>query len=91
MRPPTLGPKIPVVPPRPPPPPPPAPKAPECKPATMEACWEAFTKMNEGRAEHELYAGWTALLDEMHPGKGQNDLTPSDWGRVFETLSPTFP
>ena len=88
MRPATLGPKLPVAAPR-PPPPQAAPKVPTCPASTMEACWDAFTKMNEGRPEHELYAGWSALLEEVHPGKGQNDLTPIEWGVVLATLNHT--
>lgn len=86
MRPATLGPKLPVSAPR-PPPPQAKPGVPACPASTMEACWDAFTKMNEGRPEHELYAGWSVLLEEVHPGKGQNDLTPIEWGVVFATLN----
>jgi hypothetical protein len=70
-----------------PPKPPVAPPKPSGKASTMEECWEEFCKQgnNGTKSEAELYDEWHGMIRKV-TGKGQNDLTPEDWGNVFNTF-----
>lgn len=70
-----------------PPKPPAAPPKPSGKASTMEECWDEFCKQagNVTKSEAELYDEWHSMIRKV-AGKGQNDLTPEDWGKVFNTF-----
>jgi hypothetical protein len=63
-------------------PPPPAPLAKPAATSTMEKCWERFCELNSSRTELDLYAEWPKVI-QAGAGKGQNDCTPEDWGKVL--------
>jgi hypothetical protein len=65
-----------------------APKAPAAPvarvdPSTLEACWEAFSKAQEGQPEDVINGEWFKLLGEAVKGKDQGDFDADDWGRVM--------
>ena len=77
--------------PRPPAPPRAAtPPPPPGKTSTMEECWDAFCKANEGKTELELYGLWPERI-KAATGKGQNDCTPEDWGKLLDALTDNLP
>jgi hypothetical protein len=72
---------------RPAPPKAPPPPAAPVKTSTMEACWDAFCKLHEGKGELELYALWPKQIATATDGKEQNNLTPADWGDVLFSIT----
>lgn len=76
------APKPPVAPKTPPPPPLPAPVG---AASTMEDCWDAFCKVNSAKSELELYGLWAEAI-RAATGKGQNECTPEDWGKVLTSI-----
>ena len=87
MRPATLGPR---AAPRPPVAVPPVavPHGPPPAISTMEACWDVFQKSHDALTEPELYDLWPKAITNA-VGKGQNDCTPEDWGRVLKMITPS--
>ena len=54
----------------------------------MEACWDVFQKSHDALTEPELYDLWPKAIENA-VGKGQNDCTPEDWGRVLKMITPS--
>lgn len=72
----------------------PAPKPPAkapakkaCIPSTQEACWQKHCELAGEKAEGaDVEQSWYALLEELVPGKRQDEFAGEDWGRVMAKL-----
>lgn len=49
------------------------------KPSSQEEAWEKFLEIGHEDGESK----WFELLDEILPGKPQDQYTPEDWGRIL--------
>lgn len=69
-------------------PPPIAPKKPDTtnSPSNQMAVWGRFTEVHEGKSPDEISALWFALIEQHFPGVDQGDLTPDQWGHLFDQL-----
>lgn len=63
----------------------------EAEPSDINACWDEFCKVNAGVAQADLEQAWFALVDEVGGGKGQDQFTPGDWGRVMAEIGNRLP
>jgi hypothetical protein len=64
------------------------PAAPDIKgtASNQMAVWARFAEGHEGKSEEEISSLWFAMLGEHFPGIDQGDLTPMQWGHLFEVL-----
>lgn len=67
---------------------PPVPAKPNLKgsPSNQIAVWGCFTEVHQGKSEDEISALWFAMIEQHFPGVDQGDLTPEQWGHLFEHL-----
>jgi len=68
--------------------PPSTPPTPEIKstPSNQMAVWGRFTEVHQGKGEDEISQLWFAMIEEHFPGIDQGDLTPEQWGHLFDHL-----
>lgn len=60
-------------------------------PSNQMACWQKLLEENPGKTEDEVTAIWFAVIEKLFPGIDQGDLTPKQWGEVFEALEDEVP
>lgn len=60
-------------------------------PSNQMACWQKLIEENQGKSEDDLTAIWFGIIGKLFPGVDQGDLTPMQWGSVFEALEDKVP
>lgn len=68
------------------PPPPKAKATPAGPPSDQMAVWSRFTEQRQDRGEDEINTLWFEFIDKHFPGVNQGDLTPEQWGHLFDDL-----
>lgn len=68
-----------------------APVAPVIVECTQDQAWDAFVKAAPaGETEKNINSQWTKILNDLFPTKGDEDMTPADWGKVREEAPSKF-
>jgi hypothetical protein len=52
-------------------------------PATLEECWDAMCAKFPNELREQVGKRWFPLVDRIAPGKDQDSIDPTEWGRVL--------
>ncbi len=68
-------------------PPPPPDKTPERaapvqRTSTMEKCWEALNRAEQGKPAEEIEKIWFKTIAGLFPNRSNSDLKPHEWGQL---------
>lgn len=64
---------------------PPSP-VPASTPSNQMAVWGRFTEAHAGKSEDDISSLWFELIEQHFPGVDQGDLTPAQWGQLFDAI-----
>ena len=55
-------------------------------PSNQMAVWGRFAEAHQGKSEDEISQLWFAMIEAQYPGTDQGDLTPQQWGHLFDEI-----
>lgn len=62
------------------------PPPPKASPSDQMAVWGRFSELHAGKSEDDISTLWFELIETHFPGVNQGDLSPEQWGHLFEHL-----
>lgn len=65
---------------------PPVAASPKSSPSNQMAVWGRFTEAHEGKTSDDISTLWFELIEQHFPGVDQGDLSPEQWGHLFEQV-----